>query len=94
MINVIERFLDDEITDQEMYEAIYEFITSVNIRNGEFEANAFIIKKMDYLNFIIYPEDIYPDNHREISYCTSIYKNNLISKINEHAKKEGLEVRD
>lgn len=92
MIKVIDRFLDDEITDQEMYEAIYEFVVSGNIRNGEFEANAYIIKKMDYLNFIIFPEDIYPDNHREISYCTSIYRNDLISKINEHAKKEELKV--
>jgi hypothetical protein len=45
--NVIERFLDDEILHQELYEEIINFITSFHIRNGEFEGNYFIIKKMD-----------------------------------------------
>ncbi|MCD9020569.1 hypothetical protein K7P76_01955 [Cohnella sp. NL03-T5] len=93
MINVIEKFLDNEISSQELYESIYEFITSFHIRNGEFEANYFIIKKMDVNNFIIFPEDIYPDNSRGISYCISIYKEDLISKINERAKKQGFNVR-
>lgn len=45
MIDTIERFLDDEISSQEMYEAIYNFITSFHIRSGEFEGNHYIIKK-------------------------------------------------
>ncbi|WP_315794968.1 hypothetical protein [Paenibacillus sp. BIC5C1] len=95
MINsqeVIKRFLEDEVSSQELYEAIYDFIDSVHIRNGEFEGNYFIIKKMDVTNFIIYaeniyPENIYPDeNHREIPYSTSIYKENLLREINERAR--------
>lgn len=90
MINsqeVIKRFLEDEISSQELYEAIYDFIDSVHIRNGEFEGNYFIIKKMDLINFIIYAENIYPDeNHREIPYSTSIYKENLLKEINERAR--------
>lgn len=90
MINsqeVIKRFLEDEISSQELYEAIFDFIDSVHIRNGEFEGNYFIIKKMDLTNFIIYPENIYPDeNHREIPYSTSIYKENLLKEINERAR--------
>jgi hypothetical protein len=89
IINVIERFLDDEISNQELYEAIIDFITHPHIRNGEFEGNYFIIKKMDPINFFIYAENIYPDNHREIPYSTSIYCNNLVALINEHAKKQG-----
>lgn len=92
MIDVIERFLRDEISSQELYEDIYNFITSFHIRNGEFEANYFIIKKMDESNFFIYAENIYPDNHREIPYSISIYKNNLIQKINEYAYSRGLKI--
>lgn len=56
MINsqkVIKRFLEDEISSQELYEVMFDFIDSVHIRNGEFEGNYFIIKKMDLNNFII-----------------------------------------
>ncbi|KGP78175.1 hypothetical protein P364_0129885 [Paenibacillus sp. MAEPY2] len=84
---VIKLFLEDEISSQELYEAIFDFIDSVHIRNGEFEGNYFIIKKMDLTNFIIYPENINPDeNHREIPYSTSIYKENLLKEINERAR--------
>lgn len=90
MINsreVIKRFLEDEISSQELYEAISDFIDSVHIRNGEFEGNYFIIKKMDLNNFIIYVENIHPnENHREIPYSTSIYKENLLKEINERAR--------
>lgn len=92
MINVIEQFLDDEISNQELYSDIYKFIVSGHIRNGEFEGNRFVLKKMDQLNFIIYTEDVYPDSHREISHCTSIYRNNLIEKIQKRAKSNGYEL--
>ncbi|HIW33999.1 MAG TPA: hypothetical protein IAA29_14550 [Candidatus Paenibacillus intestinavium] len=83
---VIKRFLKDEISSQELYDAIFDFIASVHIRNGEFEGNYFIIKKMDLNNLIIYAENIYPDdNHREIPYSTSIYKESLLKEINEKA---------
>lgn len=90
MKDVIERFLKDEIASQELYENVLNFITSFHIRNGEFEANYFIIKKMDQDDFSIYPENIYPDNHREIPYSASIYRDELITKINKHAAKQGL----
>ena len=90
MIDTIESFLEDEISSQDLYEDIYDFITSTQIRNGEFEGNYYILKKMDLLNFIIYPEDIYPDNHREISYCISVYKQNLIKLITDYASQQGL----
>ncbi|MCT4688505.1 hypothetical protein [Vallitalea sp.] len=94
MIDVIERFLRDEISSQELYEDIYNFITSFHIRNGEFEANYYIIKKLDNINFLIYAENIYQDNHREIPYSISIYKDNLIRKINNYAHTQGLKVID
>ncbi|NOU79310.1 hypothetical protein GC101_10495 [Paenibacillus sp. LMG 31459] len=87
MPNLIERFLEDEISSQELYESIYDFVTSFHIRSGEFEGNYYIIKKMDKDNFFIFPENIYPDNHREIPNCFSIYQDNLVKSINSHAKK-------
>ncbi|MDN4619636.1 hypothetical protein QCD85_16120 [Paenibacillus sp. PsM32] len=89
MIDVMERFLEDEISSQELYEEIYSFIDSFHIRNGEFEANYYIIKKMDQYNFFIYAENIFPDNHREIPYSLSIYKNDLIKSINRYAQLNG-----
>ncbi|MBP1967897.1 hypothetical protein J2Z65_007214 [Paenibacillus aceris] len=64
LINVLERFLESEVRYQEMYEEIIKFITSAHIRNGEFEGNYFIIKKMDQDIFFIFAENIHPvDNH-------------------------------
>jgi hypothetical protein len=50
--DVIERFLKDEISSQELYEDIIKFITSTHIRNGEFEGNYFIIKKWIRIFFL------------------------------------------
>ena len=72
-----------------LYVDILRFITSVNIRTGEYEGNRYVVKKMDLKNFIIYAEDLYHDNHREIAHCTSIYRDNLIEVIQEYAKTKG-----
>ncbi|AIQ49125.1 hypothetical protein R70723_26870 [Paenibacillus sp. FSL R7-0273] len=93
MSNLIERFLDDEISSQELYDSIYDFVTSYHIRNGEFEGNYYIIKKMDKDNFFIFPENIFPDDHREIPSCISIYKDKLVDSINAHARKQALVVK-
>jgi len=86
---VIRRFLNDDVTNNEIYEDLVKFINSQNIRNGEYECNYFIIKKLDLINFVIYAENIYPDNHREIPYSTSIYKNILIEALKNHVKNQG-----
>jgi uncharacterized protein YydD (DUF2326 family) len=88
MTNLIDGFLNDEISSQELYDSIYDFVMSFHIRSGEFEGNYYIIKKMDRDNFFIFPENIYPDTHREIPKCISVYRDNLIEKINAHAKKQ------
>lgn len=65
-----------------MYEGIIEFIISPNVRNGEYECNTFIIKKMDYLNFIIFQEYTNrTETRRAIHKATSMYVKNLIEKI-------------
>ncbi|WP_430510850.1 hypothetical protein [Gottfriedia solisilvae] len=94
MQKVIEAFLEDEISHQEYYDGILDFITSLNIRCGEYECNTYIVKKMDNLNFILFEEYVLQDGHRTIHNSTSIFKDNLISTINEFAKKQGFKIRD
>jgi hypothetical protein len=84
LMNIINSFLQSEINTQDLYDDIISFITSFHIRNGEFEGNEYIIKKLDSLNFIIFPEYII-NNQREIPFSTSIYKKNLIKEINDYA---------
>ncbi|UOQ83528.1 hypothetical protein [Gracilibacillus salinarum] len=85
----IQTFLEDEVSDQEFYDGIIDFIYSFNIRCGEYEGNRFVIKKMDHLNFIIYDEyEI--DGKREIHHSKSIHKNTLIKLVNDYAKRQGI----
>lgn len=92
-MNVIEGFLQSEINTQELYEDIINFITSYHVRNGEFEGNEYIIKKMDQTNFIIFPEYRYENDKREIHAAESIYRENLLIKINEYAIDKGINIR-
>ncbi|KAA0560727.1 hypothetical protein ACQCWA_00065 [Rossellomorea aquimaris] len=92
MQEIIQSFLEDEITDQEFYDGIIGFIYSFNIRCGEYECNRFVIKKMDHLNFIIFDEyEI--EGKREIHNSVSLNKNVIISMVNEFAKKQGFTLR-
>lgn len=92
-MDILKKFLDSEINTQELYDDIISFITSFHIRKGEFEGNRFIIKKMDRLNYFIFPEDEYEDEKREISYVMSIFENTLLNEINDYAKNKGIIVK-
>ncbi|MBD5480198.1 MAG: hypothetical protein HDR14_13065 [Lachnospiraceae bacterium] len=91
-MNVIKSFLQSEINTQDLYDDIMSFITSFHIRNGEFEGNEYIIKKMDQINFIIFPEYKYDNGKREIHSAEVIYREILIKRINEYAIAKGIKV--
>ncbi|MBD1383593.1 hypothetical protein [Metabacillus arenae] len=93
MRELIQSFLEDEISDQEFYDGIIDFIYSYNIRCGEYECNRFVIKKMDHLNFIIFDEYVI-DAKREIHNSVLIHKNKLINLVNEYAKRQGIILRN
>ncbi|WFD11936.1 hypothetical protein [Tepidibacter hydrothermalis] len=94
MKEILAEFLQDKISDQEFYDAIYDFIVDQNIRSGEYEGNIFIIKKLDRLNFIIFKEYFYrKNNHREISSAISLFRKDILIAINEHAHKSGFVVK-
>lgn len=88
-MNILEKFLCFEIYEG-MYEEIIHFINSCEIRNGEFECNEFIIKKMDRENFRIYPEYDNGKGSIMIPNSMAIYKNNLLDEINNYAKSKGI----
>ena len=85
---MLKEFLEDEVMYQEFYDGIFDFIVSGKIRNGEYEGNLHVIKKMDLENFIIYVEHEI-DGKREIHRTPSIRKNKLLRLVNRHAKKQG-----
>ncbi|WBW98366.1 hypothetical protein [Oceanirhabdus sp. W0125-5] len=94
MKETLSNFLQDEISDQEFYDAIYDFIIDQNIRSGEYEGNIFIIKKLDRLNFVIFEEHCYrEDKQREIYNAISLFRKDILIAINEHAHKNGFIVK-
>lgn len=93
MEGILQSFLEAEISDQEFYDDIIDFIYNGNIRCGEYECNEFVIRKMDLLNFVVYVEYVI-DDKREIHGSFSIAKNKLLQAINEYARKQGFAIRN
>lgn len=89
-MNVLDRFLQSEINTQELYDDIIAFITSYHVRNGEFEGNEYIIKKIDQTNFIIFPEYDDGKGGKEIHVAEAVYRDNLIKRMNEYAISKGI----
>lgn len=92
MQDFMQSFLETEISDQEYYDGIIRFIYSGNIRSGEYECNQFVVKKMDFSNFIIFEEYVI-DSKREIHNTISISKNKLLRAINDYATCRGITIR-
>lgn len=86
-MEIIQKFLVAEMNSQELYEDIYRFIVSFHIRNGEFEGNEYIIKKMDADNFLLFPEYFGENGSRDIPFAISLYKKQLIAIISKEAEK-------
>jgi hypothetical protein len=93
MKHLLQSFLQIEISDQDFYDGIFDFIINDNIRCGEYECNQFVVKKMDLLNFIVFEEYVI-DGKREIPQGYSIDRTKLIQSINEYALKQGFNIRN
>lgn len=89
-MDTLDKFLQAEINSKEYYESIMNFILSHEIRKGEFEGNEYIIMKMDRDNFIIFPEYDEGENGIQIPFSFSIYKEDLVEKINSYVRKKGI----
>ncbi len=56
--------------NQALYEAIFYFITSYEIRSGEFEGNEHVLRKVNQDNFILSREYTYFDSNKgEMPQC-------------------------
>lgn len=93
-MDVMTKFLQAEINSKELYEELYAFIISYGIRNGEFEGNEYIVKKMDRDNFIIFAEYTDDEGARQIPFSMSLYKDKLIAEINSYAQDKGLIIKE
>ena len=91
-MDVMEKFLDTEVSYQEIYEEILYFVNLFDIRCGELECNEYIIKKFDQNNFFIFREDVYPDGRKEIDNVINISKDLFIEKLQRYAQKIGLKI--
>ncbi|WP_245975470.1 hypothetical protein [Oceanobacillus chungangensis] len=48
MQDILQDFLEVEISEQDSYDGLIRFIYSGNIRCGEYECNQFVVKKWTY----------------------------------------------
>lgn len=90
--NFLLDFLEQEIISQEIYDMVLKYIFSPHVRNSEFRCSMYIIRKMDQRNYIIFDENISVENKRKIDNAFSIYRNDLVCKINEYANKNGIDI--
>lgn len=95
MEEIIQAFLEVEVSGQALYDDIMDFILSPNIRCGEYECNRFVIKKMDPLNYIIYEEYAsHKKGKRKIFNSFALNKDLLIQLMNEYAMMQGLKTKE
>lgn len=93
-MDVMASFLQAEINTQDLYDDIINYIVSYHVRNGEFEGNEYIIKKMDQMNFILYSEYECGESEREIHAALAVYRHELLRAINSYARKKGISIRE
>lgn len=83
-MDILSEFLEVEINSKEISEKILKFITSYEIRQGEYKGKKYIIYKVDREHFILYPEFNDDKLGIRIPYSLFIYLNDLVNIINDH----------
>jgi hypothetical protein len=91
---MIKEFLMTEASEKDLANTMLQFINSYEIRNGEFEGNSYIVRKMDCNNFIIFEEHVDQAGNKMIIKAFSIYRKELQDAIFEKAKDLGYEVNE
>ena len=93
--DILKGFLDTEIIHgtQEMYNAILYFLKSFEIREGKFEANIYLIHKINRDTVIIYQEYELPNGWEYSQEARIINIKDLLSKIDAVALDMGFIIR-
>ncbi|PIC66145.1 hypothetical protein CSV71_12805 [Sporosarcina sp. P21c] len=55
--NIFGKFIEDEIMDIETFKLIYDFVALDNFRQGEYEGNMFVIRKIN-TNYIQLEDEV------------------------------------
>lgn len=92
-MNVLENFLKVEVDTQEMYDEIIHFVTSPNIRNGEFEMNEHVIQKRGFGNFIIFIEYSDQKGRNYVHRAEAIGFRQLVDEMNAYAMTQNIETK-
>lgn len=58
---MFEKFIEDEMMDIETFNLIYDFVALDNFRQGEYEGNMFVIRKIN-ANHIQLEDEVATDN--------------------------------
>lgn len=59
--DIFESFIDSEIIDLETFQLIYNFVALDNFRQGEYEGNIFVIRKVN-VNHIQLEDEVATEN--------------------------------
>lgn len=86
---LLDLLLRNELEYVETYEAISDFVGSMNIRCGEYQGGVAVIKKMDLDNFILFVEDTDDSNARRLIGCVAVGKSELTDRMDEIAREKG-----
>ncbi len=78
---MLKEFLMTETNEEDLANAMLQFVNSNEIRNGEFEGNSYVVRKMDCNNFIIFEEHIDQAGNKMIIKAFSIYRKDLQDAI-------------
>jgi hypothetical protein len=85
----LESILRNELQYEECCDAIMDFVTSMNIRCGEYEGVHTVIKKMDRENFLLFSEEVTQKFGRVILGCVAARKGELVEWIERIAGENG-----
>ncbi|MCL2556827.1 MAG: hypothetical protein FWE03_07445 [Firmicutes bacterium] len=90
--NILEDFLESETNDDDLALGIIKFINCGNIRNGEYECNMYIVKKIDYDNIMLYVDLTDNTGYHHIYNNFQISRFDLQEAILRGAKKWGYKI--
>lgn len=80
--NMFDKFIEDELMDIETFNLIYDFVALDNFRQGEYEGNMFIIRKIN-ANHIQLEDEVATEN-TSIPVVYTYTKKKFLSLLRSH----------
>lgn len=84
---LLAEFLATEFFCLDAANGIIQFVLDQNIRNGEYEGNEFVLKKLNFFDFILFKEYVDPSALcAELSHITVFKRDELLDEM--HAMRD------